>query len=252
MRKPLLNVCILALSLIALRSSAQNQQSTTSKIGSITYAQTIRRLKDLTDNRNPDDEGLALLFADGDSLRKDFERACAEEDQPILGKAFELLALIGDPKAENCYARVERIPGIRLVGWADTFSSEDFSRFEKLLAPQACEASHACKGSSAPGASESFVYSLILDGSDRAKSLLSRLYEADEAAGMQPPFAPSLPEALSLFESAQNANEELGTNPEAKLILATSFYVPSQHRQNTGAKFIARSCDGNRMLFRVS
>ena len=235
---------------------AQSRSDPKSK-QSPTYPETVAKLKDWSRHCcvEDDDQRFAWLFAEGDLKRNDLLEACGEPDPDVHGRALQLLQVLGDPQIEACAARMRRSDGENrplLLGRASALTENDFTHFESVLGSRSCEMAKACSEEQLPEISDSFVYSLILDGSDRAQVLIRRVY-ALRSLGAEVRFAPETEsEAISLIPIARKAGEELGIVLTRDSMCATAFYISPKYRTDALVTFLARSPDGNRMLIRVS
>src|SRR5215471_20021763 len=170
------NICVVAISgILAYCTSIWPQAAPPDRqTSSATYSETVKRLKDWSEHCcvEADDVRFGWLFADGNLNIRDLVDACADKDEATREKAAELLQVLGRRESENCGAESHDY----LVGWATTLTDADFIRFEKALCSRSCEKAKLCKAEQLPDVSDSFVYALILDGSDRAQALLRRVY----------------------------------------------------------------------------
>jgi hypothetical protein len=248
-------ICI-ACTLLALSSAfAQSAQPDAQQQPSPAYSDTVRKLKDWVEHccSDADDQRFGWLFAESDFNKGELLKACGYQEEDVSEKAFKLLQVIGGEEFSDCLQKVRQRSRSYLVGAAGALNDDDFIRFKKALAPRLCETTKNCQDEQLPEVSDSSVYALILDGTDKAQALLRRVY-ALRASGMEALGAApdTLNEAMSLVPVARQASDQLGSLPDVNSVLATAFYIAPEHRKNAVVKFLAHSRDSNRMLLRVS
>jgi hypothetical protein len=103
---------------------------------------------------------------------------------------------------------------------------------------------------------EAWVYALILDGSERALTVLSRMAEVESGCtgSSGTIVGDTLESARTLSSEANRIGRKLTLEPNSleSVIRTAAFFVPPSRRKNINVKLLARNSTGDRLLLEVS
>jgi hypothetical protein len=230
---------------IANEATTQESASTSGA-----YSDTLRMLKAWLDTE--EDEQIARLFSVGDTRTSDLLTACRSTDDGIAGAAFLTLQLLGKADIGRCLDSVWQMhTGLTFSG-AENLSVAEFDRIEQWLAKKRTHNGYECGAEDEPLLDDSLVYALILDGSPRSKSVLTRMRGLERVcAGTDTIAGETLEQAQSLISEAKEIGHDLTLEPDIdKSVRASAFFLPTEYRKDSKIAVLARTDD--RILLDVS
>ncbi len=252
-------ICILAVLLAAFVGTAAGQVKTgwraatktadlQSDPGSKTYADTVRLLKAWIDDF--EEANLVRLFTEGDARVSDLGTACQSNDDKTATAAYLILDLLDAPRLADCADSIERRRG-GLFHWTGAdLSDADIERVDQWLAERQSPNGFRCGKNDESDIDDAAVFSLILNGSPLAESVLTRMQTFAKACiGGDTLFL--IQDAEPLTASARKIGHDLKIDQDiGGAIRASAFFVPSEARDDSEVVVLART--STRILVKVT
>ena len=220
-----------------------------------TYSETLQALSRWDGMGDDDNRDLAAFFANGDRLVPNFVLTCRTAGEDTQAKAYIMLLLIGSDKAAECAGRLRQEDPPSLLRTSDELSETEFLKLERLFRPRPCEKSGNCKPDDLPLVDESIIYGLVLDGSPRAQTLLSRMSKLAKASNSSDMLGfDAASHSNVLVEEARLVAHDMifEASTFEKVFRSSLFFLPKERRAGADVKLLARNANDNRMLVTVS
>jgi len=131
-------------------------------------------------------------------------------------------------------------------------TSADFERIERWLAQRRSGNGYKCGDEEEPAIDDALVYALILDGSPRSQSILSKMLALERSCkGTDTIAGETLEQAQELVALAKEVGHDLRLEPGIdKSVRASAFFLPAEYRNDSKVELLFRT--DNRILLDVS
>lgn len=261
--------CVSLIVLFAVTCSARAQSpvqssaadlATTRQSGSNseTYSDTLAMVKAWRET--DESKELGRLFAIGDLRASDLLVVCNDADEEIASSAFLVLHLLGQSECLPCGESIsQKHKGVPFTCGTD-IADADFSRIERWLAKKHKGNGYDCgeedEYEPLTPLDDSLVYSLILDGSPRSMAILKDMLAIEKACVAEGTtiIGEVVSQAESLVIAAKENAHKLQLEPGTLegVVRSSTFFLPSEYREDSQIEVIAHNKADDRILLEVS